>query len=302
MADFGFNEKYGKYILILLILGIISYAAWQKRTHLPGPFHKNQLNTRLSAGSAACLDIRINEPVELDFLSRAQVYSLRKKYVNQYPHLVRGNYSPSDNLFGGIAGGKPWWGLEGVFCKGSGRRSIDGRSEESRFWANPFLLLGLDECLSFRMGKKRCFAVYPHPLSLLWCAPEHKAVATYDMSRFLREKEEIFGNAKGITLFLENYNARDFGFSFAYASPGLSKNVSDAEGGRLLKGPCALSSYIHLGGSCGYPGGCNNASPFQPALYISVDSLPATLYCKLWYKMPKDVSRAADFTYIIEFK
>jgi len=313
MADLGFNEKYGKFILAILILGVISFIFWQKRnqvqnaffvarTNLPAPLHANQLNLGPAASANGCPNIRINEPIELDFLSKEEVYSLRKKYVNQYPSLITGRYLPSEQLFGGIVDGKPWWGLEGQFCKGDGRHSIDGFSEETRFWANPFLLLGLDECKAFRMGNSPCFAVYPKPVSLLWCASERKAVVTYDISQFLRQKEEIFGQAREITLFLENYNARDFGFNFVYAPPYLSKKVFDADGGRLLKEPCALTSFIHLGRSCGYPGGCNNASPYQPQLYIRVDSVPATLYCKLWYKPPKDSGQPADFTYIIEFE
>ena len=313
MADLGFNEKYGKIVLVILVLVIISFALWQKKeqlqkvfsaaqTNLPGSLHVNQLNLDLTASVSSCLNIRINDPIELDFLSKEEVYALRKKYVNRHPYLINGSYLPSEQLFGGIVSGKPWWGLEGVFCKGDGRRSIDGFSEETRFWANPFLLLGLDECKAFRMGGRPCFAVYPKPVSLSWCASERKAVVTYDMSQFLRQKEEVFGQAAGITLFVENYNARDFGFSFVYAAPDLSKKVSDADGGRILKEPCALTSFIHLGQSCGYPGGCNNASPYQPQLYIRVDSLPATLYCKLWYKAPKDSGQPADFTYIIEFE
>jgi len=303
MADLGFNEKYGKFILVILVAIVISFIFWEKRSQLQIPgLHVNQLNLDPAGSASGCLNIRINDPIELDFLSKEVVYALRKKYVDQHSSLIAGSYLPSEHLFGGIVSGKPWWGLEGVFCKGDGRHSIDGLSEETRFWANPFLLLALDECKAFRMGDSPCFAVYPKPLSLLWCASERKAVVTYDMSQFLRQKAEVFGQARDITFFVENYNARDFGFGFAYAPPELSKKVSDAGTGRLLKEPCALASFIHLGRSCGYPGGCNNGSPYQPQLYIRVDSIPATLYCKLWYKAPKDPAQPADFTYIIEFE
>ncbi len=300
-------------LILVFILGVVFAIFLQKKEgiksvlltvppSLPTEIHYNKLKLASNISSEPFINIVINEPVELDSMSKEDLLRMRKEYVGRYRDLIDGGYSPSGHLFGAIEGGKPWWGLEGEFCRGSGEHSIDGLSEESRFFANPFLLLGLDEGKAFCMEDRPCFAVYPHLKSILWYVSQKKAVITYDMSRFLFEKKELHFETNNITLFLENYNARDFGFNYIFASPLLSKGLSPISEGGLLKGVCVLNSFIHLGSSCGYPGGCNNASPYQPQLYFKLEQVPATLYCKLWQKIPKNSEQEADFVYIINLE
>jgi len=247
-------------------------------------------------------ELYINEPVELDFLSKDEILLIRKMYVNQYPDLIEGEYSPNEKVYGNIVGGKPWWGLDGQFYYGAGERSIEGLSEESRCLVNPFLLLGVDEGKGFRIWGNRFLVAYPKPKSLLWYLSGKKTIVTYDLTTFYEEKKQLNFDVDSISLTLMNTNARDFGFSFLYAPPSLSKGVYPTNACLLFNKICTLKGYIHLGNSCGYKGGCNNESPNQPELYFYVRELPATLFCKLWKELPKNPDKEADFTYIINFE
>ena len=247
-------------------------------------------------------ELCINEPVELDFLPKDEILLIRKMYVNQYPDLIEGEYSPNEKVYGNIVGGKPWWGLDGQFYYGAGERSIEGLSEESRCLVNPFLLLAVDEGKGFRIWGNRFLVSYPKPKSLLWYLSGKKAIVTYDLTTFYEEKKQLNFDVDSISLTLMNGNARDFGFLFLYTPLSLSKGVYPTNTCLLFNQTCTLKEYIHLGNSCDYKGGCNNGSPNQPELYFYVRELPATLYCKLWRKLPKNPGQDADFTYIINFE
>ena len=261
----------------------------------------NQLKAGRQSGPPA-ENISINEPVELDFKTKAEVLSIRGEYVDQHKELLDGSYQPMDAVFGQIENGRPWWGLKGQFCNGAGVGSIEGPSEESRFIANPFLLLGVDEGSGFRV-EGPCYPVYPVPSGLAWNAKESIAVVTYDLSGFMSEKRSLhaFDTTK-ISFMLENLNARDFGFNYVYVESSMSNNVAAISGSIMFDEPAQLKSYIHRGESCGYSGGCNNASPSQPEIFFVVEKLPATLYCKLWKEKPKTLSQPGDFTYLINFR
>jgi hypothetical protein len=98
----------------------------------------------------------------------------------------------------------------------------------------------------------------------------------------------------GTDLTLVAYNARDLGYNFLYAVPEKSENVS------LPAHPARILQFIHTGGSCGYPGDCNNMSPYQAGLEFHIDSLPALAYIKLWKSRPVDAAAAADMVFVIE--
>ena len=91
------------------------------------------------------------------------------------------------------------------------------------------------------------------------------------------------------------YNARDFGFSYFYIDRARSENISS----KSAKEPASINQYIHCGGSCGYPGGCNNMSPDQSELKIKVSALPAEAHIKLWKNKPAGKDQAPDMTFVI---
>ena len=83
------------------------------------------------------LDIKLNPMIELDFKTKDDIYRIRREYVFQYPQLVQADYRPEESVFGQIVDNKPWWGIAGHFYYGSGKNSIEGPSEESRFIVTP---------------------------------------------------------------------------------------------------------------------------------------------------------------------
>ncbi|MBU0469582.1 MAG: hypothetical protein KKD07_07485 [Candidatus Omnitrophica bacterium] len=262
------------------------------------PPNANVLKQTPNESAQKEIEIFLNPPVEFDYLSKDEIYDLRKKYVEQHKDLVQGDYKPLDAVFGRIVDGKPWWGLRGQFCYGNGDRSIDGLSEESRFIANPFHLLYFIEGKAYR--EESCFPVYPRPYKLIWSINEPKAVAKYNLTKFYKDKDAVGHFRFNESFVFERMNAIDFGYNFIFIDPSLSKGVKPTPDSRVLKEVCYLRGFIHLGGSCGYPGGCNNGSPHQPELYFQISDVPAKIYCKLWKKRPESKKDEADFIFVVE--
>jgi hypothetical protein len=249
--------------------------------------------------------IPLNAPRELDGKTRREVLKLRKDEAVRHSGLIQGDYVPYGEPFWQIVDRKPWWGIEGQFCRGQGMRSIEGPSEETRFLLNPFLLLGVDEFKVFSLADQHCEPAYPQPVRLLWDARNARAEVTYDMTGFfaLRSRlSEEYGDYHVLSFSTTNYNARDFGYQYVTAVPGASVNAGPVEGSKLFSAAVPLLGMIHLGGSCRYPGGCNNASPNEPDLEFRILKLPAVVHLKLWKQRPASPESPADFTYILLLK
>ncbi len=257
---------------------------------------------RLGAGAApGPLTIERNEPEELDFKTREEIFERRRKMVARHAEFIEGDYSPSLALFGQITDGKPWWGLEGSYCKGPGEHSIDGPSEETRFLLNPFLLLGVNENYAWPIPGD-CFPAFPRPVLLSWDPVQSTATVTYDLKRFFNEWAELPHPFARTDFYLVNYNARDFGYNYVHISKERSHGVFPFKKAALFSRPVLMQAMIHTGGSCGYPGGCNNQSPTESDLSFFVDDLPAEMYCKLWKQKPGSEKDPADFVFIIKFQ
>jgi hypothetical protein len=114
--------------------------------------------------------ISVVEPFELDFKRKDQIYSLRESYVKRHRTLAGDYYEPSAAVFGQIVGGKPWWGLYGLYFYGAGQHSIDGPSEESRILANPFPLVAIIESKAFTNDNQpqRFHNYYPRPRQIVY--------------------------------------------------------------------------------------------------------------------------------------
>ncbi len=257
----------------------------------------------LLLGDAARLrgeyNIPINPMGELDFMTKKEVYDLRKGSVLQHKDLIKEGYEPSGAVFGAIEDKKPWWGIYGIYGLGRGQRSIEGPSEESRFLLNPYLLVGLCEQYAYTTGvaPNDYPPVYPKPMSIAWYADRSLEIITYDV-------HDHFSFVNGIhtdrgpqyKLDLIAYNARDLRFNYLYVDTGKLDGIIWAN--REPKA-VAIAQYIHCGGSCGYEGGCNNMSPFQAELVIELTALPAKAYIRLWRENPKTVDGPSDMDVII---
>lgn len=243
------------------------------------------------------INLVINPTIELDFKNKREILDLRKRYVLQYPQLIKGNYIPSEAVFGQIQDKKPWWGTLGLSFYGDGQDSIKGNSEESRFIANPFLLVGIDECAAHkRLNLQNAIELYPKPVELSWSTDKTIVKATYKVSDFF-QKDEQYGcpTIKNRGLDLIAYNARDMGYNYLYFDPRKSENI-----GNYSNEAVPIIQYIHCGGSCGYPGGCNNMSPTDPHMSFNIIYIPAVIHLKLWKQKPANPDKQADMEYVIK--
>ena len=280
-------------------------------TYLPKP-NRNALAIGKSA-RAADLDIAIQPPAELDFKSKAEVLESRKAAVLRYPHLISGDYEPSDAVFGQIEDGRPWWGITGHFYLGPGERSIEGPAEEARFLLNPYLLVAVEfDGLFYSWDTRRIaegdlrrpdFPFYCEASQLRWSPREARAEVTYDVSQCLARTNRWTTQPLGLAnafFSLIAYNARDMNLNYIYVSYPDSRNVSKPD---APTSPYANPQYLHRGGSCGYPGGCNNMSPDTPEIsWINITELPAQAVVWLWRQRPWFGTQSPDMVFVIHFK
>ena len=247
-------------------------------------------------------ELSLNPMLELDFLTREEIFSLRKKFVFQYPELAPKDYSPSEEVFGSIEDGRPWWGILGRSYYGDGQESIMGASAESLFLVNPYLLVGLNGEMAIKVEEPepgiRPEEIYPKPMKLFWSKKRAWATVIYNVSSFWVLERELGVEDRYINILaLHAANARDSGFNYLYVEKDMSENI----GSLNTQGQAvAIPYFYHKGNSCGYPGGCNNMSPKAPDLRVRINVLPAVIYIKLWKSKPAKTSLPADMTFIIQ--
>lgn len=304
------------YLKIILIIGLLTLAglvivnnsAGNKKTakrlqpKIDTKYKKEVIsvanNLIFDSNDKQTYDIQLNPPAELDFLSKEEIFSKRTGFAFQSSHLINKDYTPSGNVFQ-IVGNKPWWGIIGVNCKGAGKNSIDGLSEESRFINNPLLLIGIDSYYAFR-APFGCKSFYPEPVKLFYQPLSKKGTVVYNISKFYSDsKGTAWGQVKDLFVFRGD-NARDFGYNYAYVES--KTNVKFAYSDNLAQKVHKIRNFIHLGGSCGHPEGCNNGSPKQTAFQFDVTQLPANVVMKLWKENPTGKETPADLYFEIVLK
>jgi hypothetical protein len=242
------------------------------------------------------IDIPLNSPVVLNGSSKEYILKLRRQYIDKIPALAPKNYKPSMDVFGQIQDGKPWWGMMGMCYYGPGEKSILGVSKESRFIVNPYLLVGAEEVNAHIIPVKDAVdkEFYPSPIRLSWQKNGSQAQVTYNVEEFYRQAVK-YRYPDTNDLYLSDYNARDFGFNYLAVDSSGSENITAAFD-KIIN----INQFIHTGGSCGYPGGCNNKSPHQDELVIKWSKLPAKISIRLWKAQPANARQKADMEYIID--
>jgi hypothetical protein len=272
-------------------------------------------SNRLAVGSqskVAQVALTINLPSDLNFKSKADILELRKRYMYEHQELLCYQYTPTNSIFESIEDGKPWWGLEGDMLFGSGEKSILGAAEESRFLNNPYVLVAaninvsrfafndskyadLDD-FARRSGAPMCLMP---SAAIIYTQPCREDV-TYNVSEWLRNQERIMETKfklEEAPFDLVAYNARDLGYNFIQVDSRFSKGL-DKPPAHIIP----ISQFIHCGGSCGYPGGCNNMSPGIRELdQFHLTCLPAQAVVYLWRQKPGN-NPTADFVVVINFQ
>lgn len=258
----------------------------------------------------------IHEPEEFDYKSRNDIFATRMRIMKSYQakdkenykndtRIFRDNYKPSNIVFGGVEGGRPWWGLKGLVCKGAGMQARAGLSEESRFINNPMLLISIDTTLAWTIKQWDCPEIYPKPTSLHLIPDKKKFIAIFQISDF---HEQLFSQIRWGNLNKEDFqhfymlnalNARDFGYEYGYLID--SKNIEFKSPENIGTMIHKFKNYIHVAGSCRVDSrGCNNGSPFQDELVFKIVDYPAEMTLHLFKERPKEKHSNPDVVYQIK--
>jgi hypothetical protein len=280
---------------IIVLLGLLDVGLivlWIVR--LPQP-NRNTLAIGEMA-RVASVNVDIQPPIELDWKSKSEVLRLRSAAVQQRPELLASEYTPDEHVFGQIVDELPWWGMQGQFFYGKGERSIAGPSEESRFILNPYLLVAADfyDDWQGRIAETELstFPLTCLPRDLRWEPREARAEVTYDA--------ECVDRGENYTFDLIAYNARDLNLNYIFVSYQDSTNITKPG---IPTMPFANPQFIHHGGSCGYPGGCNNMSPYTPEIDgLEITALPAQVIIWLWKHKPTSREQTPDMVFILHFR
>ena len=246
----------------------------------------------------------INPPRELDFLNKDEIFRVRNEMIESYPIFFQGEYqAETSSVFRQIQNGKPWWGLKGLLCYGPGKLSIEGESDESRFIDNPFLLISMEEGFALPFMKKEgdCPLSYPEPSDISFNSDTMTFSVDYNVSAHEQVIEELSDDMHirmpEMTYSFNGRNAIDFGVPYVYAEE--SQNIRFLNRKNMGSAPYRFRDFIHVGGSCKYPGGCNNGSPDQAETNFKIEAYPAFARFKLWREQPKSADEPADLMYEI---
>ena len=308
-------------VLAAVLLVAVLLARWSAVTELWAPRRESSSlrgappANRLAIGSKAIvqgpLSLAVAGLVDLDYLGKDGVLSLRRDAVLRHAGLLLGEYSASPAIFADIEDGRPWWGLAGRFYFGAGDRSPEGLTQHSETILNPYLLVGddfwHDSPVEWDQGKvtaqsvtQPVFQFLPRLLSLTWWAGESRAEATYDYSGFVERQSPLLDPATSFRdprLDLIAVNARDLGLSYIHVDVARSVNVGQA--GRRTEA-AAIRQFFHAGRSCGIQGGCNNLSPRSPEIEaLVIEALPARIVIRLWRDRPASVLQRPDFAFTV---
>jgi len=274
----------------------------------------NSLAVGDRAISSQPIDVALNPLGDLNFRTKAEIYNWRAQILSKSAGLLASAYTPLPEIFERIEDGRPWWGVKGSFVWGAGQRSIEGLAEESRFVLNPLLLVGANPNTALMWDDKAItdadLADYSFPFvwlpqTLRWYPPQALVQVIYDVTAFNKDletrKPKLKVSPDTVNRFgLIAYNARDFGYNYIYLHVDKSINITADEPN---KEPVQIVQMIHCGGSCQYPGGCNNMSPAMPKIdYFRFSALPARAHISLWHDRPKTVEDKPDLTYFLDLR
>ncbi len=251
--------------------------------------------------------LRVNPTSSYNYYSKRDIYNLRKRYV-QTSLFAKENYEPNENVFGNIADNKPWLNVKPcseLNYNGDYHEKIEGDSRLSTQINNPNALVGLNLVVSpweYDINAEFCNTElgYFLPTSLNYNKKENLIIATYKVpSNYTEYRAKMNGKTYGYPIQLSGINALDFGYNYVYALEADGIAMMYPENSNMTNNVQTFKSYIHLGSSCRYAGGCNNISPLQNDLMFYVKRLPAVITLKLWQKEPLNKSVKADFYYKI---
>ncbi len=279
------------FIFFVLVCGLVlSLNLEQPKQETPEPMEKTSMPMPIPEEPANPLEnneIAYNFPDSLSGKSKEEVFELRKEYVAK-SIFASDDYSPSEEVFGEIESGKPWIALN--ICRNPETfvSWTEGPSEEARFINNPTILVALEHPFAFIEGDNYewCTSKLNNmiPKRILYDKDNNEISVFYKQLPFTTNNGDYYS--------FNGINARDFGYKYAYVD--LSKSTYHPEfcnEENVSNQIAEFQNYIHLGGSCGVEGGCNNGSPDQPMLNFynhrtEMSGKNGMIYIKLWKNPP----------------
>lgn len=245
--------------------------------------------TVLSQISFAAQFVEVNDLTDLNYKSKEEIYKLRKDFVKK-SIFNNSSYEPNEHVFGQIEGNKPWLGIKAFSYQWNKETLTEGVSEESRFINNPSALVMINMPYNnVMLGKIFNRDLHLLPNAIFYSKENKTITIVYNFKNFRNEMRPEYKKAD---LFcLDGVNARDFGYEWVCVYD--IKNIS-FKSNHIKERPYDFKNFIHLGGSAGIPGGCNNGSPYQPELNFAINALPAHMNLKLWKSKPSSISQKPD--------
>lgn len=268
--------------------------------------HNNKI-VKLNSENAEKLVI--NPLSNYTYKSVEEITNIRKKYVAT-SIFKNETYEPDISVFGQMQDKKAWWGIDHIICydeKQDTNIRKEGLSEESRFINNPNMLLGVLVSQIFERTpdlKSLCEdkALQMIPTSITYDKKYRLITVTYKATpNFMKQ----FSKKGHIKFLLTGLNARDFGYKYAYAIDTANIAFNPAysiKGNSLDYGIVKFEDHIALGKACEVDGGCNNTTPYQPALEFIIMKLPAEITISLWKHKPMYKNQPASMYYKIKFE
>ena len=241
-----------------------------------------------------------------------EITQIRQKYVKT-SLFYNEQYEPNISVFGQMQDKKAWWGINHIICYGCKQNTNvrkEGLSEESRFINNPNMLVGvLVSQLFERTPELKSFCddknLQMIPTSLTYDKKYKVITAKYKATDNFTKQFGKKGKKGHVKFLLTGLNARDFGYNYAYAIDTVNVAFNPAysiKGNSLDYGIVKFEDHIALGKACEVDGGCNNATPYQPALEFIILRLPAEMTISLWKHKPLYKNQPASMYYKVIFE
>ena len=244
------------------------------------------------------LEIKINPISELSGLSKEEILSKRKSYVNNSVVFKDLNYTPNEDVYQ-IEDYLPWISAEEIVKNGvDNNPNIGvGNSRHSISVNNPELLISFI-IPEYKTTNKENFSTsaYLHPQKLFWDKEENTIEAYFDISSFNADYPQY----SNTLFYLDETNARDLGYNWVYATENPNVSFKDYNK-NIASSIYKIKGYYHKGYSCKLQSGCNNYSPYQEELVFKILDT-GHLKIKLWKEKPLSVLQNADITYIMYFE
>ena len=239
--------------------------------------------------------LTVNPPVALSGKTREEVYELRRHYI-QSSIFDPSTYNPSEQVYGQIVDGKPWYSIN--FCweeyDGQQRANVSGPSEETRFINNPTMLVAIEYPfgLTDKAGDPSCHSPVNQmiPTDIGYSKSKNEIMVKYDSLPYKAINSTYYQ--------LQGQNAVDLGYKYMYVDmlrSTFQPDFSDKENNPSTKVQ-EFKNFIHVGYSCKHEGGCNNGSPRQPNLEFNYRKSDGAgeIYIKLWKTKPFTVMQKPD--------